>query len=303
MVATPDEIVDYAGTLDFQQRPAYHPKLVAMSDDTPRPVGKYLRPVPKADWIACGLNGCDQPHRFGFVIRLQDGRETHCGPICGEKTFGTKWAEVEATVKAAEEAAATRRSVASLLVERDAIVARASNVAAKCRELEARIVQANLALSPVSAMRRAIDNCARSGGSIRAEVKSEAKGIAAGGRPGIAQLHTVGTVDGIELLTLGFMRYSTVIDTALPALHALDEHALQGATQKDLARRSKEGQAFTGTLDRAERQLMRGVRLFERKNLEKLDLVMQHMVRSDDITPRLRRALDDVYLLADGAAE
>jgi hypothetical protein len=75
---------------------------------------------------------------------------------------------------------------------------------------------------------------------------------------------------------------------------ALSAEAMCGATQKELAQRSKEGQQFTGTLDRAERQLRSGARLFEPTNLRKLELLVEPQLRSADITPRLLKALHDL---------
>lgn len=294
MAAIADEIIDYGETLDFQLRVNYKPALDASADQLDLAFGKYNRPAPKAEWIPCGLNGCDQPHRYGFVIRLHDGRETHCGPDCGAKHFGAKWTEVVATVRAAEEAAATRIAVGKLLADRDALVARGTNLAERSCQLEAHILLASRHLSPLSALRKAIDNCAREGGSVRAQVESQATGLAAS-RPKVVQLRTVATIDGIELLTTSFTRYSAVIDAFLPGLRALTPDALRGANQKELGRRSKEGQAFTDTLDRAERQLKAGARLFDPSNLRKFELLVQHQLRSADITPRLRKALDDLY--------
>lgn len=90
MAKIADEIIDYGATLDFQLRERYEPTLVATQEELDLAFGKYTRPAPKPDWIACGLNGCDEPHRYGWVIRLIDGRETHCGPDCGERQFGAK---------------------------------------------------------------------------------------------------------------------------------------------------------------------------------------------------------------------
>ena len=298
MASIAAEIIDFGATLDFQLRERYEPKLVATKEELDLAFGKYTRPAPKSGWISCGLNACDQPHRYGFVIRLHDGSETHCGPDCGERHFGAKWAEVVATVKATEEAAATRNSVAKLLGKRDALVARGVDLAHRSRHLEELIFAANLFLSPFSAMRKALDQCAKSDGSIRAEVENQATGIAAAGRPKTAQLRTVAIIEGIELLTTTFMRYSAVIDSSLPSLRALNEESLRGATQKELARRSNEGQQFEGSLDRAEQQLKRGARLFEPVNLLKFELLVEHQLRSADITPRLRKALDDFYALA-----
>lgn len=297
MASIAEEIIDYGATLDFQLRERYEPQVTAAGDELELAFGKYTRPASKADWIPCGLNGCNEPHRYGFVIRLRDGRETHCGPDCGQKHFGAKWTEVVATVQATEEATATRNSVAKLLADRDALVNRGTDLAERSRQLEERVFSANHYLKPFTALGRAIDKCARSGGSIRAEIKSEATGIAAAGRPAKAELRTVATIEGIALLTPSFTRYSAVIDSMLPGLRALNAEALRGASKKDLAKRSKEGQTFTETLNRAERQLDSGDRLFEFTNLQKFELLLQHQLRSADITPQLRRALDDLYAL------
>lgn len=298
MATIAEEIIDYGATLDFQLRSRYETELDATEDELDLAFGKYTRPAPRSEWISCGLNGCDQPHRYGFVIRLHDGRETQCGPDCGERHFGAKWAEVVATVKAAEEAAATKNSVAKLLVERDAMVARGVELAERSRLLEGRVSAANLHLSSISALRKAIENCAKNGGSIRAEVEGGATGIAATSRAKVAQLRTIAIIEGVDLFTTAFMRYSAVIDSSLPGLRNLNAEMLSGGTQRELARRSKEGQQFASTLDRAERQLRSGTRLFEPANLHKLELLVEHQLRSADVTPRLRKALSGIYAIA-----
>ena len=205
-----------------------------------------------------------------------------------------------ATVRAKEELAATRNSVEKLLGERNAIVARAVDLAERSRRLEELVAATNRHLSSISPLRKAVDTCAKNGGSIRAAVESASTGLAAASRVGKAQLRTVAVVEGIALLSPTFVRYSAVIGSALPGLQLMSSESLLGATAKDLARRSKEGQQLTSTLDRAERQLKDGARLFEPANIQKLETLVQHQLRSADITPRLRKALDSVYAVASG---
>lgn len=302
MASVASEIIDFGATLDFQLRDRYELRLDAKEEELDLIFGKYTRPTPKSEWIPCGLNGCDQPHRYGFVIRLHDGRETHCGPHCGESHFNAKWTEVIATAKAAEDAAAFRKSITNLLIERDALTVRGGSAAEQSGTLELRVAEATRHLYSVHSLRRAIENCARNGGSIRAEIEVGAGKLArSASRPKAAQLKTVAIFDGATLLTTSFVRYSSIIASALPSLRSLDASDLAGANKKELAQRSAEGQNFRATLERAERQIELGRRLFERDNLEKLELLVTHHVRKDEITPHLRKALTSVYALSNPA--
>ncbi len=85
--------------------------------DLDKIVGKYELAKQESLWTRCGLNGCDRPHRFGYIIRAKDGCETNCGQDCGHREFGVKFEEVEAQYKRGEEVQARRRAAEDVFTQ------------------------------------------------------------------------------------------------------------------------------------------------------------------------------------------
>lgn len=46
------------------------------------------------DEIHCGLKGCNQPHKLGYIVRTTDGIETNIGNVCGADEFGVEFKEL-----------------------------------------------------------------------------------------------------------------------------------------------------------------------------------------------------------------
>lgn len=46
--------------------------------------------------LNCALKGCNQPHQKGFLVRTDQGIETHIGNVCGSGEFGIKFDELTA---------------------------------------------------------------------------------------------------------------------------------------------------------------------------------------------------------------
>lgn len=291
------EVLQFVSAAEFQDRLSYHEQLVASSEELDRIVGKYGLPKPRMSWVKCGLNGCNEPHRKGYLIRLHDGRETNLGNDCGARHFGVKWEEVEARAKAAETATATRNAVDALLATRDAQLARANALVDPCRTLEERVLAVRTELHKHHALWRKVEQCAKLDGSIRVAIEAPPGG---GGysKSRSAMLRTIGRIDGARLLLPDFTRYSNIIEkNVLPSLVRFDAALLRDATVKELAAHSKSGAALSSSIDRAELQLAEGRKLFAAGNLQRLELIVDHQLRSDDIKPQLRAALDRIYAM------
>ncbi|WP_157118944.1 hypothetical protein [Azohydromonas lata] len=292
-----DEVLQFNSVQEFQSRPLFHTALVAAAEDLEKIVGKYLLPEPRMAWICCGLNNCDQPHRRGYIVRLRDGRETNCGHNCGSNHFGVKWEELEAAAAKTETAAATRKSVEAILAQKQALLDRANSLISSCAKFEYKVLMVNALLLQHTTLWRHIKECAKLDGAVRIEVALPSNSINyTYGSKGA--LKTVATIDGIRLLTEDFIKYSNVISkSVIPELNSWSATELEGKSQKELAAYSQRGQAFIGTLNRAEKQLQTSHLLFRKGNLEKIKLIVQYKMRSREKTSSLLKDVDAVVAI------
>lgn len=112
-----DEIILYTKIEDYEARLAFVGPMEVEIANLDKIVGKYELGKQESLWAHCGLNGCDRPHRFGYIIRMKDGCETNCGHDCGHREFGVNFEEVEAQYKRGEEVQARRRAAEDVLVQ------------------------------------------------------------------------------------------------------------------------------------------------------------------------------------------
>jgi hypothetical protein len=116
--------IQFESAKQFQSRPGYVEELTCGSDDLDRIVGKYS--FLKDKWIRCHLNGCGQLHGNGIVLRLKDGRETHCGKDCAKSKFSVSFDAVYATYKRAEREQEHRKRIAEISIDLNFRIARNS---------------------------------------------------------------------------------------------------------------------------------------------------------------------------------
>lgn len=112
-----DEIILYTKIEDYEARLAFVGPMQVDVTNLDRIVGKYELGKHESLWAHCGLNGCDRPHMFGYIIRMKDGCETNCGHDCGRREFGVKFEAVEAHYKRGEEVQARRRAAEDVLAQ------------------------------------------------------------------------------------------------------------------------------------------------------------------------------------------
>ena len=290
-----DEILLFASVAEFQSRPRYEAALTASEDELDRIVGKYQLPKPRMAWIRCGLNGCTEPHRFGYVIRLTDGRETHCGSTCGANKFGVKWQELEATAKALEEAKALENVVEELRSQRLAMLARATELIEPSARVESRLDSLRRTLKSNRPVWRRVEECARLGGSIRVEVDSPPGGDSYPSSRS-TQMRTIAQLDGARLLLAEVTYYSNVLrNYVVPSLKHLDAAISSAQGSKALQAISRDGAKLNASIESADRQVALGARLFAPGNREKLEHVVTKQLAARDVTPELRRMLDEAY--------
>ena len=294
-----DEVLLFNTVEEFQERPNYEPALAATAEELDRIVGKYQLPRPKQAWIACGLNGCTEPHRYGYVVRMIDGRETQCGSTCGAKNFGVKWEELEARVKAQEDAKALANVIEELLQERQARLAVAIALVDPSALLEARISEARGWLRSSTALWRRIEECAKLDGSIRVQVEPPPGGQTFGGSRNTA-MKTVAVLEGARLLPTEVTFYSNVLRKhVVPALQQLEfaiKSAPDNATLKAI---SKDASKLNATILMAQKQLSLGSKLFAPGNLQKIEHIVSGQLAARYVDFDLRKSLIGLYRMAD----
>lgn len=123
MLDVGDDIPLYTSRAEVEARAQYHRFLDIPLDQLGHIAAKYELPADRSAWANCGWDGCDEPHRFGFVITHKDGRETTCGQVCGARKGGVEFKEVLANLKRAEDANARRRVVVDLLANKSKVEA------------------------------------------------------------------------------------------------------------------------------------------------------------------------------------
>lgn len=64
----------------------------------------------------CGIAGCKQPHRHGWLVKLEDGTRSHVGNICGKRHF-KDWHRMRTTYRAAQRAAGVTQARVEARVE------------------------------------------------------------------------------------------------------------------------------------------------------------------------------------------
>jgi hypothetical protein len=64
----------------------------------------------------CGIAGCKQPHRHGWLVKLEDATRSHVGNICGKRHF-KDWHRMRSTYRAAQRSAGITQARVEARVE------------------------------------------------------------------------------------------------------------------------------------------------------------------------------------------
>jgi len=187
---------------EFQALQRYEPKLICEKDQLDKIIGKYS--FTEAEKLECGLNGCNQIHWHGWVIRTKDGRLTNCGRDCGEREFGVLFAEVEAVYRAAEERQSRLERLKQLGQERESLLQEATSLYDSVSRAGNWIQVILDELRKERFLDNAFRDCVRNGGRIQAEDEdSKRVRSAMGAASGKADLKTIGVIKGSQAVFSG----------------------------------------------------------------------------------------------------
>lgn len=96
---------DLYGLPDFHQEPI-DPELVK----TGKAVQPYDMPLDAGE-RPCGIKGCSEGHRHGWLILLPDGSKSNVGRDCGLKVFGVAWNSQMNAARATQRAYSKREAL------------------------------------------------------------------------------------------------------------------------------------------------------------------------------------------------
>ncbi|MCX4159636.1 MULTISPECIES: hypothetical protein [Paraburkholderia] len=189
--------IHFASKEEFEGRPNYVKALRCESDSLDYIVGKYG--FGKDKIVQCGLNGCNQWHRLGFVIATKSGEETNCGKDCGRREFKVSWDDIHAAFERREIEKARRDLADAFLRDRSAILQDAlvmqTNLSSACVSIKTIMAE----MRKDSALEQAFSRVAANDGRIQiAATVDKDVGFAFGQRGENANIDTIGTIRGIH---------------------------------------------------------------------------------------------------------
>ncbi|MFC5607792.1 hypothetical protein [Variovorax soli] len=275
-----DAVLLFTSIAEFEARPNFHAELQLTADELDRIIGKYELPANRGSWALCGLNNCHREHRFGYVIRAKDGRETNIGHECGKREFDVEFEEVEARYKRAVDAQARQRAVTALLAERALLVARCEEIQPTMAKQSARYSAFRATFQPVNGFWLNLLKCAKLGGAIRAARQNSAWNPSKGGKEEIV---TVGRfAGGAALLEDGSGLGNVITNDVLPWLRALDADRLTALDDAGMTTTLREAAARRGTLERAEAFAAHSSALLTPQNVAAMRAICDHLMKSSD---------------------
>lgn len=286
----PDQDVIFFGSAaEFQARPNYVSELTCESTDLECIVGKYA--FAKADALRCGLNRCRQPHQHGYVIRLRDRRETHCGQDCGAREFLVSWDEIEATFKRADAAKTRRDALAKIATARDPLLRDAYELRDQLKVAAERVSSIFAEMSADRPLHAALLHCLQDDGRIQVEKKVDEDIRRSMGEGAYRrQFQTLDTIVGIEA-ALSYANVGREFRTSVTMfLDALTDTALGQMQDRELEEMSRKMDDVKRNIAAAQLFRRSADRFFASANLEKFWLLRQVMTRRD-VTSRTERIL------------
>lgn len=233
---------------DITSRPQWRDDLDPAEHRLQKILGDY--DFPKALEWACGLSTCRQIHQRGFLVRTEDGLETHIGNVCGVKHFHlVSWEAERSRYRKAKDDAELRQYLEQSLAERDTLAAQAQARVQALDELlpQLRAVLERLARDPD--VHRVFMEALRAGGAIRkARTLSREEAESQGLPPGRRTLtETVAQLGGLGAVQLG-MRPGAPARPSLPGVGLFNQ--LRELLNSTLPRLTQERLAETRVKDR-----------------------------------------------------
>lgn len=275
-----EEVILFSSIAEYEARLNYVKALRLTHEELDRIVGKYELPVDRSAWACCGLNNCNTEHRYGYVIRAKDGRETNIGNACGEREFGVQFKEVEARYKKAEDAKARRQAIEALMAEVPQLVARAEQIIPIARLRATQLAAFRSTFQGLAGYWTQLLKCAKQGGAIRAAAVTDGWSQKQGGK---ADIVTVGRFAGAKVLLDDTSNLVGLVERdVLPWLRALDIAALLTLDDVGLASTLKDAARMRRLLEGTEAFSAESAALLTAENVAGTEAICSHLMRSSD---------------------
>ena len=268
MTDIPPRIERFTSFQDITARPAYVPRLDLGDGCGISALGLIEIEGDRPLWAACGLDGCNQAHKHGFLIRNAAGAETACGGDCAERHLGLRWKEIEATFARALDLQDRVDYASRLRDQFSAFAAEARDVGARVAVAQRQLQQALAELQQHRDFLRQVKNCAKQSGDI----------LISGG-PGAGRVRA-GTLRAASLLVDDLPDHDGLVNrSVLPwcekVLAFEQQPDLSARAVDEFLARAKEHQE---TVRRATVFLRDAELLFAPGNLAQLELIRQHLL-------------------------
>lgn len=274
---------------EFQSRPHYMPELSCTTGELDRIVGKYC--VPEGSQLQCGLNKCHRWHKYGYVIRTKDGRETHCGHDCGRRVFGVTWDDVEAAFQREERAQVQRKLLSELLEHKRELLEQATTLRSAVMATAASVESIIREVGKEPALHRALHAAVHNGGRIQVALKTERNlRKMMGASDNRADLETIGVIAGGACLSQYLTQEREIRFRVISPLESFEESELALLDLKEIEMKSKQIAEMRQTLQSAQRFLLEARRFCSKRNLSEFAKLKQIIPRSSH-TARLDRIL------------
>lgn len=213
MTTIATDAVFYDDAEMIRARANFFPALQIEPDQIGPILGKYrLASDDRTVWVSCGLNGCNQLHKVGFLISNKAGQETICGSTCGLNKLGTAWIDVEAEFKLREDAAARKRVAEELVARRDSLLKQCAEVLPRAEQAAVLMRQFRQDFQRRNSVWMALVKCSKQGGVVRDSVQISSK---VAERPRSETLVTIGTIRGAEAIQNDRAGLATLIRTEI----------------------------------------------------------------------------------------
>lgn len=238
-------------------------------------------------YLPCGLSTCHQPHGTGFLVVIEDGRETNIGRICGKKHFSVEFTQLSRAFIAAAQEAQHRELLWQLKHRLPHIKSeieglrhgtyKATWIASRINSLIGST--ATLSAPITNAVREAIR---RNDGTLiveRAATEFErgsankiidASGRERRGRDERFVRQTVGQLEGFAALAPDNSLRRILVDGLDPFIATLEASDIDSLSQRQLRDLSRAANDVDPLLDRLRTTVAAGQRLLTKQNIQQL---------------------------------
>nr|WP_217345082.1 hypothetical protein [Noviherbaspirillum sp. L7-7A]MBV0879301.1 hypothetical protein [Noviherbaspirillum sp. L7-7A] len=274
----------------FQTRPNYQAALRCNTEELDRIVGKYE--LSEKEKLQCGLNGCNNWHWHGFVIRTKDGQETNCGKDCGSRDFKVSFKEIIAVYRRAEDAASKKDRLTQILADRESLLAEAERVTADVRIASSKIERIRAEIKKDAVLDRAFQSCMKVDGRIQVEDDASKRLREELGLPaGKADLRTIAVIRGGNALRQSSIIHYRLSRFLVEPLAGMTAQNLDALTTKQLAAESMRFGNLKQHLSDGRQFLTDAAEFNSAANIETL-LLLQELIPKNARTSRLSRIFE-----------